>query len=421
VTVETLPSNQQHYIHSNSHSASNGVTASSLYIPNSYSMKASKVPNSSLIKEKKILHKYEFANDRFDLRLNWIDFGIRKSGFAYANTGNPEVVTNDTWPEEAGVKKPKRNSTSKPVKLFKLHLYNIPEKEKPALPKGLDYKKVITDYSTELESVATRWPNVDFMNQILLIMAVPAEFSEQANATIRECVYKAGLISTQYSESLQLPTEREFHILYLRHPCTLKERMILDVGSTFLVLFCGADIVDLTTHELLENNRLGEVTKRSGDLCGGTSVDREFIKFLRRKVGDSAINKLLENHYGQFQYMEQEFCRRIKFPFTGNRNDFKTYELDIEELCPVLPQYVTGTSKVKFEENDWIIDLEYEDVKSQYTRTCAAMGLVGGFSESKYLQTRIKQEFGAQIREICIPSIPITAVARCEFIKYRST
>ncbi|CAG8805240.1 11334_t:CDS:1, partial [Dentiscutata erythropus] len=193
---------------------------------------------------------------------------------------------------------------------------------------------------------------------------------------------------------------------------------------TFMILVCGANIVDLTTHELLENNRLNEITERSGDLCGGASVDREFIKFLRRKVGDSTINKLLENHYGQFQYMVQEFCRRVKLPFTGNRNDFRTYELDLDEVCPVLKQYVAGTSKVKLEKDDWIIDLEYYDVKSMFdpvvdkilklinghltasTGTCAVMFLVGGFSESKYLQTRIKQAFGAQIGEICIPKDP---------------
>ncbi|CAG8491984.1 25675_t:CDS:2, partial [Dentiscutata erythropus] len=147
------------------------------------------------------------------ISISAVDFGTRYSGFAYANTGNLEIITNDTWPEVAGVfktntvleydqnlknvvawglpalaqKPSRRTERNSPVELFKLHLGNIPEKEKPVLPKGLNYKKVITDYLTELVSVARCWPNVNFMNQVLLIMAVPAEFSEQANATIREC------------------------------------------------------------------------------------------------------------------------------------------------------------------------------------------------------------------------------------------
>ncbi|RIB23314.1 hypothetical protein C2G38_2171683 [Gigaspora rosea] len=386
-----------------------------------------------------------------------IDFGTTYSGFAYANKLNPEVITNDTWPEVAGVlktntvlkydqnlksveawglpalaqkasRRAERNSTSKPVELFKLHLGNMPEKEKPALPKGLEYKRAITDYLTEIETVATRWPNVNFMEQVLLIMTVPAEFSEQANASIRECAYKAGLISTQYADTLQLTTEPEAAAIYCMR--TLKEHMITEVGSSFMIVDCGGGTVDLTTRELLENNRLGEITERSGDFCGGTYVDKEFIKFLRRKVGDSAVNLLYENHYGQLQYMVQEFCRRVKLPFTGNRKDFKTYELDIEEVCPVLKQYVTGTSKVKLEKDDWIIDLEYEDVKNMFDPvvgkiirlingqlnaspgTCAAMFLVGGFSESKYLQTRIKQEFGDQVKNINVPKQPIAAIVR---------
>ncbi|CAG8453450.1 12515_t:CDS:2 [Cetraspora pellucida] len=366
-----------------------------------------------------------------------VDFGTTYSGFAYANKASPEVITNDTWPEVTGAfktntvlkydqnlrnveawgypalaqrpsRRAERNSTSKPVELFKLHLGNMPEKEKPMLPKGLVYKKAITDYLTEMsmcvesfvlikETVETRWPNVNFMEQVLLIMTVPAEFTDQANATVRECAYKAGLISTQYSEKLQLSTERSF--------------MIVD---------CGGGTVDLTTRELLENNRLGEITERSGDFCGGTYVDKEFIKFLKRKVGDSAINLLHENHYGQLQYMVQEFCRRVKLPFTGNKKDFKTFELDIEEVCPVLKQYVSETTKIKLDKDDWIIDLEFEDVKAMFdpvvgkiirlisgqlnagasSGTCAAMFLVGGFSESKYLQARIKQEFGGQSTDI---------------------
>ncbi|CAG8740107.1 1277_t:CDS:2, partial [Dentiscutata erythropus] len=104
---------------------------------------------------------------------------LNKMGFAYANKANPEVITNDTWPEVAGVlktntvlkydqnlknveawglpalaqkasRRAERNSTSKPVELFKLHLGNMPEKEKPVLPKGLEFKRAITDYLTEI-------------------------------------------------------------------------------------------------------------------------------------------------------------------------------------------------------------------------------------------------------------------------------
>ena len=41
----------------------------------------------------------------------------------------------------------------RPVELFKLHLGNMKENEKPPLPSGLDFKKAITDYLKELKKV----------------------------------------------------------------------------------------------------------------------------------------------------------------------------------------------------------------------------------------------------------------------------
>jgi hypothetical protein len=41
----------------------------------------------------------------------------------------------------------------RPVELFKLHLGNMKQNEKPPLPSGLDFKKAITDYLKELKKV----------------------------------------------------------------------------------------------------------------------------------------------------------------------------------------------------------------------------------------------------------------------------
>ena len=59
----------------------------------------------------------------------------------------------EEWGYSALAKKPKRkekNSSTKPVELFKLHLGDMPESEKPYLPPNLDYKKAITDYLCEM-------------------------------------------------------------------------------------------------------------------------------------------------------------------------------------------------------------------------------------------------------------------------------
>ena len=82
------------------------------------------------------------------------------------------------------------------------------------------------------------------------------------------------------------------------------------------------------------------------------------------------------------------------------------------------------------EEEDWTVELSYKEVKEMFDPVIeriislirkqldkldgdiSAMLLVGGFSESKYLQLRIKQEFSNEKRNISVPLQPIVAVVK---------
>jgi hypothetical protein len=196
-----------------------------------------------------------------------------------------------------------------------------------------------------------------------------------------------------------------------------------------MIVDCGGGTVDLTTRRLLEENQLGEITERTGDFCGSTFIDKEFIELLKREVGNKAVDLLREKHYGQLQYVVQEFCKNIKLPFTGNDPDF-SYEIDLEEITPALLQYVTGSEKDLMEEKEWIIGLDFNTIKSMFdpiidriirmiriqldnsSEKCSAMFLVGGFGQSQYLQKRIEEEFSRSVENISIPNQPIAAVVR---------
>jgi hypothetical protein len=179
----------------------------------------------------------------------------------------------------------------------------------------------------------------------------------------------------------------------------------------------------------LDYDRLGEKTVRTGGFCGGIYVDRGFLAFIGEKVGPSAIQVLQENHYGQLQYMVQEFCKRVKLLFTGIKQDYKTFELDLDEVCPVIKQYVSDDKREQLEEDEWIVELTFEDVKKMFDPVVkkiiklvrdqlerggaiSAMFLVGGFSESKYLQNRIREEFSNAVKNISVPSQPMAAIVR---------
>ncbi|CAG8536741.1 10583_t:CDS:10 [Funneliformis mosseae] len=182
------------------------------------------------------------------------------------------------------------------------------------------------------------------IQDVLLVLMCPAEYSENARSIMRECLYNAGLIVDKCSSQLQLVTEAEAATIYC-----------LD---------------QLQEHEL--------ETGRS------TYIDREFIMYLSRK--------------------------------------------DLEEFAPVIKQYITDENKKHLEAEDWLIELNFNDIKSMFDpvvknvlqlihaqlnsspETCSAMFLVGGFSEPKYLQKRIKQEFQHRVRIILFHSNPTTAI-----------
>jgi hypothetical protein len=81
------------------------------------------------------------------------------------------------------------------------------------------------------------------------------------------------------------------------------------------------------------------------------------------------------------------------------------------------------------EETEWSIMLKFEDVKAMFdpfveeilrlinsqlnlSTDCSALILIGEFSESKYLQSRIRQEFNSRVRNIFIPPQPNNVIMK---------
>ncbi|CAG8784716.1 4793_t:CDS:2, partial [Racocetra fulgida] len=191
------------------------------------------------------------------------------------------------------------------------------------------------------DTIDKRWPGIDFLRNVLLVFAVPAEFSEKVKGIMRES---------------------EAAAIYCID--TLKECYEFPVGRTFLLVDCGGGTIDLTTRKLLRGNKLGEITERTGGFYGSSYVDREFLKFIKSIVGASALRLLQKNHYSQFQYMIQEFCRLIKTVFTGDFERFNDFEFDFNEFCPAIKQYVQGSLRDQLEEDEWIIDIDFYTVKA---------------------------------------------------------
>ncbi|CAB5355852.1 unnamed protein product [Rhizophagus irregularis] len=114
---------------------------------------------------------------------------------------------------------------------------------KPKLP--VDYKKAITDYLREIgkvikETVARRWPNVDYFKNTLLVITVPAEFSEKSKIIMRTCAYNASLIKEEYSTNLQIITEPEAAVMYCMK--NLEDQVFAQSNTNVMIVDCGDDI-----------------------------------------------------------------------------------------------------------------------------------------------------------------------------------
>ncbi|RIA87542.1 hypothetical protein C1645_827651 [Glomus cerebriforme] len=385
-----------------------------------------------------------------------IDFGTIFSGYAYVNKSNPnEITVENKWEGFKGCKTPtivkyqdaystvkswgfsalpekpkKRRNTnddqSKPIELFKLFLFKGLT-ERPYLPDELDYKKVITDYLKKLGekikiSVNTHWPGLDFYNKVLIVLTIPVEFDDDAIAIMRDCAFDAKLMKEKDTRCLIFITEPEAAAI---HCLKSLEENNLKPGDSFIVVDCGGGTVNLTRHEYLAKNRIGEITESTSGNCGSSHIDKKFIEFLGRKLGSSTIELLEKNHYNILQYMVQEFCKHVKIPFTGQKLEFQSYEVVLKNYPSIIEAarsqgFLKGADSIWVEFSDVrgmfdplikkIIDLIKGQLSQQPNKKCSAIMLVGGFSESKYLQERIIKEFNKIVPNISMPTQPITAV-----------
>ncbi|CAB4438863.1 unnamed protein product [Rhizophagus irregularis] len=115
---------------------------------------------------------------------------------------------------------------------------------------------------------------------------------------------------------------------------------------TYLVVDCGGGTVDLTIRTLLPDKTLEEET----------------VSWFRSY--GSVLKKIIMEVYKKLIY--KFFCPEVKLPFDGESNEYEPIELDLEKYCPALIQYITGETKERLENEEWIIDIKFDDVMRMF-------------------------------------------------------
>ncbi|CAB5380746.1 unnamed protein product [Rhizophagus irregularis] len=174
-----------------------------------------------------------------------IDFGTTYSGYAYAHKSNPnEIIVQENWEGLEG------------------H-YKTP---------------TVIKYD---ENCVSEWQNLDFYRQVLTILTVPAEFDDDAISTMRECAFNARLTKDKFSRNLKFTTEPEAAAIYCLN--SMKGQYNLSTGASFMIVDCGGGTVDLTTRQLLDDNKMSEVTERQQADFKSYDIDLDDYKLIKQK------------------------------------------------------------------------------------------------------------------------------------------
>ncbi|KAI8366657.1 uncharacterized protein BYT42DRAFT_600580 [Radiomyces spectabilis] len=378
-----------------------------------------------------------------------IDFGTTFSGCCYAFTkdGGDEIVDITRWPKQMNVypKTPtlslyrngstklmawgqearklsfKRNNNDHLLSRFKLHLDENLELE--PLPNGLTALEAITDYLEAFHAHVTGELQRGFasnydQSKFRYCLTVPAMWSDQAKATMREAAIRAGIINRwDHLDRLMLISEPEAAALY----CEKKsEQFNLGHGQRFMICDAGGGTVDLIVFEIDDSgNRrsLKEVTKGQGDSCGSTFLDvrmREYLKgrfYHHGKISDTAMETMMETFVEaikpQFDGEEEQF---LPLPASLGLGDVDDPDAGIEDGHLHLP--AQELREHVFEPVIRQVLKLIDDQLQQSHIMLDAIFLVGGFGQSVYLYRRVREIFQHRVGFIGVPPRGELAVVR---------
>lgn len=266
-------------------------------------------------------------------------------------------------------------------------------------------------------------------DDILWVLTVPAIWDDSAKDFMRKAALTAGL----KNDNLRIALEPEAASLYCQYlPINRfasgraeSQSSLAAPGTVYMVVDLGGGTADITVHEKLSDGNLREVHRACGGPWGGTSVDANFINLLGNIIGSNAMTFFMNTHRGDYHDLMKEFeiTKRsielesekpvnIKLPFTMfetvknprfKGKDFKTalaesvYAKDIKVIGDKIKMSADlARSLIGSVADNIIKQMEecFREVITQHNLSLILM--VGGFSESPYIQERVKERFEGQ-------------------------
>lgn len=263
------------------------------------------------------------------------------------------------------------------------------------------------------------------------VLTVPAIWDDAAKQFMREAAQDAGIDA----DKLTICLEPKVASLYCRHlPVGKTQGKIKGSlatfcpGTVYMVLDAGGGTVDVTVHEIMENGSLRELHKASGGAWGGTRVDDAFEYLLGRILGQKVIKEFKEQHmddyielFRDFEIKKRALSKEQKTKITMrlpsslfdqtvkstgrtvedcvSRSIYKDLIVVMNDKIRIEPEVAQGCFKLP---NRSVLSHVEELLQHPKVSACAAIVMVGGFSESPILQEAVNGQFG--YLDIIIPN-----------------
>ncbi|ORY18798.1 hypothetical protein BCR34DRAFT_472752 [Clohesyomyces aquaticus] len=295
---------------------------------------------------------------------------------------------------------------------------------------GKDAVDIVADYLTHIREHV--WTNLQSQyGEALLdsldkevVVTVPAVWSERAKDQTLKAVTRAKFPATK----LMLVTEPEAAAIYaLKEMQEGARRNEIQTGDNFVLCDAGGGTVDLISYNITQTSpvfKIEEAAIGSGDKCGATYVDKEFLSWLEKWIGSDAY-KLIPpektRHGSQlmnsFEMLKQHFKgdddgdMEIRLPRECGIEDDE--DLDIDD------QVLTLDAAQMRDIFDPCINRTLELIDGQIASILRAgrvkpkmVIVVGGFGRNEYLFKKVTEycnERGILARQ---PTFPWSAVSR---------
>ncbi|XP_060570470.1 heat shock 70 kDa protein 12B-like [Ruditapes philippinarum] len=271
-----------------------------------------------------------------------------------------------------------------------------------------------------LDTLSNHVGNTIIASGIHWVLTVPAILTDTAKQFMREAAQQAGIPE----ENLSLCLEPEAASIYCRHlavsKCTKQEVTSISQfspGTKYLVLDAG-ETVDITVHKVTHRGNFEELHKASSGAWVGTKVDEAFEEFLTSIFGPVVISKFKSQYIQDYIDFFRAFESKKHKSIQSTRSVTMRIPVSLFELCLVLKETELRElilqsrfeSKVQVLRDKLRIDCEVfkeffeptvrkiishvENILTECSVDgCAAILMVGGFSESSVLQKNVKSTF----------------------------